>query len=539
VANVQQKSQPDVLPVPAAGPSDMASVKRFSAMCPYLRAKALLAVAPLLLVVSCGSSSDSSAPPGGHLDGGSNLDGASSLDGGSDAGPVPRPDDTTAAANRLACKYARGALPAATLGPGTPIDAQIPINHIVVVMMENHSFDSYLGHLNQYAKRTDVESAPDGTTNPDTTGGPQPWVHASHLCTLDTDHGWAGTHNEIDNGKMDGFAQANEGFNTSALPASSTDPALSSGGRALWWYDERDLPFYYQLASTFAIADHYYCSVPGPTWPNRRFLYAATSFGGTATPSPFPDLSAYPFPGKNPATIADELETTHTTWMYYGDGGLSSLLITYAGGVATRWNRTVTGTFADFQQAAQAGMLPQVSFVDPNLASELNNADGLDEHPPGDIQSGQKFVSDVVQAVTASPQWKDTALFITHDEHGGFYDHVAPPAACPPDGIAPILSTGDTTAGGFDRYGVRVVLIAVSPYAKKGYVGHHVYDHTSITRFIEAKFKLPALTARDANAEPLTDLFDFSTPTFATPPTLTAPTVDPTELTYCETTYGK
>src|SRR5450432_851372 len=148
VANVQQKSQPDVLPVPAAGPSDMASVKRFSAMCPYLRAKALLAVAPLLLVVSCGSSSDSSAPPGGHLDGGSNLDGASSLDGGSDAGPVPRPDDTTAAANRLACKYARGALPAATLGPGTPIDAQIPINHIVVVMMENHSFDSYLGHLN-------------------------------------------------------------------------------------------------------------------------------------------------------------------------------------------------------------------------------------------------------------------------------------------------------------------------------------------------------------------------------------------------------
>src|ERR1035438_7531556 len=116
---------------------------------------------------------------------------------------------------------------------------------------------------------------------------------------------------------------------------------------------------------------------------------------------------------------------------------------------------------------------------------------------------------------------------------------VAPPAACPPDGIAPILSTGDTTAGGFDRYGVRVVLIAVSPYAKKGYVGHHVYDHTSITRFIEAKFKLPALTARDANAEPLTDLFDFSTPTFATPPTLTAPTVDPTELTYCETTYGK
>ena len=131
-----------------------------------------------------------------------------------------------------------------------------------------------------------------------------------------------------------------------------------------------------------------------------------------------------------------------------------------------------------------------------------------------------------------------TALFITHDENGGFYDHVPPPAACAPDGTKPILSPGDTTPGGFDLLGIRVLLIAVSPYARKGYVGHHVYDHSSIARFIEARFDLPALTARDANAEPPTDLFDFaSPPAFATPPALTTPTVDPGELQYCVTTF--
>jgi phospholipase C len=252
--------------------------------------------------------------------------------------------------------------------------------------------------------------------------------------------------------------------------------------------------------------------------------------------------SDYPYP-KTPATVLDELEANRTSWMYYSDGALPTLDLLYSS-PGTRWpaegggHRNPTGSFADFKTAAAAGTLPAVSFVDPTLAIVGGGGEG-DEHPPGDIQLGQKFVSDVVQAVQSSPEWAHTALFITHDEHGGFYDHVAPPKACSPDSIAPILVAGDTTAGGFDSYGVRVVLIAVSPYAKKAYVGHHVYDHTSITRFIEAKFKLPALTARDANADPLTDLFDFSKPTFATPPALDAPTIDPNELAYCQMTYGQ
>jgi phospholipase C len=487
----------------------------------------VLTASPAVAFVSCSGSNKSGSSASGDDAG---DDGAVPTPPQWDQ-PVTRPDDNTANSGRAACQYQRGDMPAATLGPSFPIDADMPIENIVVVMMENHSFDSYLGHLNAYANRTDIESAPADAGNPGVDGGTVPWQHAQHLCTLDTNHEWDGTHQEIDNGAMDGFVKVNDGWDTK----DGGDPTLGSGSRAMWWYDQTDIPFYYQLASTFSIADHYHCSVPGPTWPNRMYLYAATSFGETT--NVFPDISAYPYPD-NDATILDELEKRHATWYAYSDGPPGAGTV-YGTQGASRWGRSVVRSFAAFQQDAQAGNLPQVSFVDPNLGSESSGGGGTDEHPPGDIQSGQLFVSQVVQAVTTSPQWPHTALFITHDEHGGFYDHVAPPKACAPDQKAPILDPGDTTQGGFDLYGVRVLLIAVSPYAKKGYVSHTTYDHTSVTRFIEAKFKIPALTGRDANATPPTDLFDFSTPAFANPPSLTPPTVDDAGLQYCESTFGK
>ncbi|HTQ41930.1 MAG TPA: alkaline phosphatase family protein, partial [Polyangiaceae bacterium] len=334
------------------------------------------------------------------------------------------------------------------------------------------------------------------------------------------------------------FAIANQGYSAPADAGANPGP-LYDGARAMWWYDETDIPFYYQLASTFAVGDHYHSSVPGPTYPNRMYLYAGTSFGQTCETC-FMDVSAmYPFPARD-ATVLDELEKRHVSWGLYTDGLPPAALI-YVTNLLNRWGRSVKSSFQQFLKDAAAGALPQVAFVDPDTSSESMGGAGTDEHPPGDIQSGEQFVAQVVKAVTTSPQWAHTALFITHDENGGFYDHVPPPPACAPDGIAPMLQGSDQgTQGGFDLYGVRVLLLAVSPYAKRGYVGHHVYDHTSITRFIEAKFKIPALTARDANAEPPTDLFDFkSPPAFATPPPLTMPTVDATELQYCESTFTK
>src|SRR5262249_40716845 len=140
-----------------------------------------------------------------------------------------------------------------------------------------------------------------------------------------------------------------------------------------------------------------------------------------------------------------------------------------------------TKTFDQFYVDAAAGTLPQVVFLDPDIGREGVGAN--DEHPPAMMQIGQALISKVVSAVTKSPNWDKTAMFLNYDEHGGLYDHVPPPKACRPDDYPMLnLQPGDTS--GFDLYGVRVPLLVVSPYAKPHYVGHHLYDHTSILRFI-------------------------------------------------------
>ena len=165
-----------------------------------------------------------------------------------------------------------------------------------------------------------------------------------------------------------------------------------------------------------------------------------------------------------------------------------------------------------------------------------HRVEGIVEHR--DATAEQKLISEVIAALMQSPQWKRSALFLTYDEHGGIYDHVAPPKACAPnDGKGPVDKNGKPVAGAFDRYGFRVPLVVVSPYAKRGYVSHEVYDHTSIIRFIEARFRVPALTARDANAAIPLDFFDFANPPHLTPPTLPTATVDAAGLAACQQSF--
>ena len=149
------------------------------------------------------------------------------------------------------------------------------------------------------------------------------------------------------------------------------------------------------------------------------------------------------------------------------------------------------------------------------------NYDSVSEENPQDIQFGERFVAAVTNAVLHSPQWRRTALFVTYDEHGGYFDHVPPPPAIKPDDIPPLLHPGDVDAG-FDRYGFRVPLIVVSPWARRNYVSNVVQDHTSITRFIETKWNLGAMTFRDANAANMTDYFNFHRAHFRQPPVLAA-----------------
>jgi phospholipase C len=377
-------------------------------------------------------------------------------------------------------------------------------------MMENRSFDHLLQNLPAFGQ-PDAEVAPAGATNPDADGTPRPTYHLAEYCFDDTSHGWTDVHTEWDNGKMDGFVVANN----------HNDSAPADGKRAMGYYTEQDIPFFYSLANTFALADHNFCSVLGPTFPNREYLYAATSFGHIGN-----DV----FEDENP-TIFQELVAANVDWrIYYTD--LPGAFI-FLGTLTKYFDNTYK--IDQFFTDAKAGMLGQLNILDPKLG--VGGASRDDDHPPGDVQVGDDFMSQVVQAMMSSPQWKHSALIITFDEHGGQFDHVPPPPACPPDDIAPMLTATDNAPGNFANYSMRVPLIVVSPYAKPHYVSHDVYDHTSITRLIETRFKLAALTGRDANADPLTDMFDFKHAAFANPPTLATTTVDQTQLANCIQQY--
>jgi len=398
------------------------------------------------------------------------------------------------------CPFGPGSLPVDTLPPGTLHGDAIPIEHIVVLMQENRSYDHYFGQLRRKS------GPPRGTKNPDPLGGrPIKRFHQTRYCEVaDLDHSWNGTHREFNGGAMDGFT------------AENVDPKDPSGSRAMGYYTKKDLPFYYKLYKKFAIGDRFFCSVLSQTFPNRYYLLAGTSFGEIR--NNLPDLSGPDYTTRTIFNLMDEAPVPVTWKVYFSDLPFAGIF----GYVRnSRFDNLVN--ISTFFTDAAAGNLPQVSYVDPALVGgELN-----DEHPPKNVQKGQAFVASVVNAVMASPQWSSTVLFITYDEHGGFFDHVPPPAACLPDAIPPALRPDDVP-GAFDNYGIRVPFVAVSPFSRKGFVSHKVYDHTSVLRFVETRFDLPALTRRDANADPMLDLFDFERVPFAKPPRLPVAKIDPT-----------
>jgi len=272
------------------------------------------------------------------------------------------------------------------------------------------------------------------------------------------------------------------------------------------YYDASDLPFYYALANAYAIADAYHASVLGPTWPNRMYLYAGTSAGMTR--------NAWLKPAH---TIFEYLDRRKVSYkVYFSDlGNMGAWLLK----LVPDEHVAMIGELAT---DAEAGHLPSVAFVNATFDADLRHATW--EHPPDLPELGEQFVASVVHTLATSSGWERSALFLTFDEHGGLFDHVTPPPACPPDSIAPELGPGDPP-GGFDQYGVRVPLLVVSPWARRHFVSHRVYDHTSILRFIEARFVIGALSARDANARVPWEMFDFDHAPDVSPPKLPSPTV--------------
>ncbi len=391
-------------------------------------------------------------------------------------------------------------------------DASAPdfrkLEHFVVLMQENRSYDSYFGQLHALGQPEASEEPATGNPNPtDPDGPPITPFHNPRMCeTEDLAHAWTAVHTQIHDGKMDGFTLTN---------VHATDPI---GARAMAYYTDRDLPYYYTLAKTFGIGDRYFASVPGGTYPNRYYIVAATSFGRVD--------NRIPATGWKQRTIFQALDEANVTWKIYAAQTSEALLFRYVRTHAFGHLTTLRRYYAD----AAAGTLPQVAFVEPRYVGGVRTRS--DEHPPTNPQLGQQFSSQVLNALMRSPNWSSSAAFLTWDEHGGYYDHVVPPPAPKPDDIAPILDRNDTKAD-FDQYGLRVPMIVVSPFSRPHFVSHDVHDHTSILSTIEKRFGIPPLTRRDAQALPLTEFFDFSTRSFATPPELPAALVDAAGMAQC------
>ena len=382
--------------------------------------------------------------------------------------------------------------------PGRPAGSDnLPgIDHIVVLMKENHSYDNYFGMLERGDGFTLGSDGLPLNSNPDAQGNP---VRAHHMSpplnqSFHVNQTWNGSHRQWNGGAMDGFVTT----------SNSTVP--------MGYLDGTDLPWYYGFARTYGIGDRYFASLLGQTFPNRRYLQAATSAGqvNDSLPNPF----EHPPAG---GLIWDLLDAHNIGWAdYFVELPEVALwprnLLKYHGHLHD---------IADFYDACHDGTLPPVTLITPEFFV-------VSEGEFEDDQLGEAFTASLFEAASTGPLWPKMLFVIAWDEGGGFYDHVPPPQAPVPDDIPPQIKVPPDEPGGFDRYGFRVPCLVASPYAKPGHVSSVVYDHTSILATIETKWNLPALTRRDAAASPLTDFIDLGKPPqFPTPPSLPEPTIWP------------
>jgi phospholipase C len=360
------------------------------------------------------------------------------------------------------------------------------IEHIVVLMLENRSFDHMLGYLSLEGGREDIDGLREEFAN-DYDGRSYPVRHLETTAIPDDpDHSASSVDLQIGDGEMDGFVTS------FAETLARRGVADGDPGRVMGYYNAADVPVYDHLAREFAVCDRWFSSVPGATWPNR--LYALSGRAARSRD----DLPHNLPPMYNQPSFVRHLDAHGVTWRWYSFevGTLRLADARYALGhhdsfaffsrEDLNWKASlelrVDAVAASFLEDAARGTLPSVSWIDPNFSNF--NPVGFqpnDDHAPADIKDGQELVLAVYHALAAGPQWDKTMLVIFYDEHGGFYDHVPPPAA------------PDDNQRMFGRYGVRVPALVVAPWIEPGSVATTVFDHTSIMKTILLRFAPDAL----------------------------------------------
>ena len=342
-------------------------------------------------------------------------------------------------------------------GTPHPHPASTPLEHVIISCQENRSFDHYYGYA------PSVQAAgfgpPLGYSQPDGAGGIVVPYEFTRLSTPDIGHSWTAVHDEWNSGAMDGFYTAD-------------------GIEAMGFYTAAELPFYYSLFDEFTLCGNYFCSLLGPTWPNRFYFAAGTSGGITTNGLWGYGIFDYPI-------ILDLLDAAGVSWKVYNINW-DSVPFGNTDNVFTFWKRyahdnRTHGTRGGYFSDLKHGRLPQVSWIIPSFAH------GWDEHPPADVSVGMDIQEDLINALRESSAWESSVFLLTYDEHGGYFDHVSPPQ--------------------LDAFGlgIRVPMWVISPHAKPAHLEPTVYEHTSTLKFLERLFGLPTLAS-------LNHLFDTATP---------------------------
>lgn len=422
------------------------------------------------------------------------------------------------------------------------------IDHVVILIQENRSFDHYFGAYKGVKGFNEQSAAFQQPYPGNTSASPAGVLLPFHLditktnaaCTHDISHDWIPQHQSWNNG-------ANDGFVTSRIPINATDAVMTMG-----YYTRADLPYYYAVADAFTLCDNYFCPVMGPSDPNRLYTMAASLDPDGTHGGPLLETLVFqnrePFYGKlTLTTMPEQLQARGISWKIYGSpeqniagGAFSDNVLSYFKNFQDQSTELYHNAFVpqfplDFIADAAKGNLPQVSWI---LASLVDS-----DHPPAPTTFGENTLSLIIQALTANPiTWAKTVLFSTYDENGGFFDHVPPvtaPAGTPGEYVTAASVPDPAAAGGITGpigLGFRIPTMIISPLSRGGFVSSDLFDHTSILRFLETRFgaEVPNLSAwRRQSVGDMTSAFNFTLPDYSIPNLPSTTNALQNELTEC------
>jgi phospholipase C len=377
------------------------------------------------------------------------------------------------------------------------------LQHIVVLMMENRSFDHMLGSLKAVNPAIDGVDA-NAFTNPDAKGNvvkPQPKAEFQAQLQPDPDHHFPAVDLQIFGGDTGANRPANmQGFVKSYF---NQQRDAKHSQTIMYYFPQDKLPVLTTLALEFAVFNRWFASIPGPTICNRAFAHYGTSFGRVDLNPIYPPEAI-----KSIYTRLIHANPKRTARVYYYDTTSSTMEVANL----LQNQPELFGTYSQFLSDCEKGDLPDYSFIEPNYSDHQSDSGeeiANDQHPDHNVQAGEVFIASIYQAIKNNPElWESTALLITYDEHGGIFDHVPPPDCTKDIFTADGNATGTGTPFQFDRLGVRVPSILVSPWIPKGTVDNRVFDHASIpatiTRFFLGDYspRSPRETSADIFLEP-------------------------------------